>query len=377
MEVEIVESQSISQSQLAAWQHLFETATDVRFYHHPHWVQSIAKHLSPAHLDLAFLTIDGTLSMVVPLCGSSSEARCAHPAHDHLSLNDLLITPKLEQHTNLLLQAVRYTLVASVNNWSDWQVSNLPQHSALITALGQIDSSLYSEDVHAHATNIRTKQMHTPGIWLVNQTHYSASFDCSGDNCPPTGKLKRNLRRLRKQLNEEGDIRVETATDADTLALAFEQFLLVEASGWKGNNQHASAISEDKSLTEFYRSLLEPETSGLNPEINLLWCNDECIAAQFGLRTNNCLSLLKIGYNENFARFSPGYLLLESILDQTSKRGIKTLSLVTSPPWAERWHPNTVPVWHISYYNQSTRGMALNHLDWLKQTAKSRLKKAA
>lgn len=377
MDVEIVESGSISQAQMTAWQRLFETDSDARFYHHPHWVLSIAKNLSPTTLGLAFLKIDGSLSMVLPLCGSSGHKRCTHPAHDHLSLNDLLIEPALKQDEQKLLQAINAILEVSDRSWSDWQISNLPQSSALVSALAKIDDSLVKEDVQAHTTTIHTAPLNTVGNWLVKQTRYSASFDCSSDDCPPTGKLKRNLRRLRKQINEEGELRVETATDDDALALAFEQFLLVEASGWKGSDENATAINADESLREFYRSLTKPESDGLHPEINLLWCNDECIAAQFGLRTNNCLSLLKIGYNENYARFSPGYLLLESVLEQTNSRGIATLSLVTSPPWADRWHPDTIPVWHINYYNQSTRGNALNQLNRLKQAAKSRIKKVA
>jgi len=116
---------------------------------------------------------------------------------------------------------------------------------------------------------------------------------------------------------------------------------------------------------------------GIEPQINLLWCDDTCIAAQFGIRTGTTLSLLKIGYNEQYARFSPGYLLLESILDKAVDHDIKLLSLVTSPPWAQRWHPDTEPVWQLSHYNNSAFGAALHTFDGFKHVVKQRFKQAA
>jgi len=69
-------------------------------------------------------------------------------------------------------------------------------------------------------------------------------------------------------------------------------------------------------------------------------------------------------------------VLLESILADAPSRGIETLSLVTSPPWSERWHPDTMPVWQINHYNDSIAGKSMHKIEQLKQAAKIRIKRA-
>jgi len=315
--------------------------------------------------------------MVLPLCNPPADSRRVHPTHDHLSLNDVLAHASLTQDEPTFFNAIQQVLSATGDNWWDWQISNVPKHSALIQILGKINANLVNTEAPATTTSINTNTKLSNGRWFLQHSRFSASFDCRSEACPPQGKLKRNLRRLRKQLEEQGNVCIEHVVDADALPRAFDVFLQVEASGWKGADKSATAIGDDEQLRAFYQSLLTPSTQGLQPEINLLWCDEHCIAAQFGLRTGDYLSLLKIGYNEEYARYSPGYLLLESVLASTQTRNIHTLSLVTSPPWAERWHPNTVPVWHVNYYNHCSMGIALHQFNRFKQAAKARLKQAA
>ncbi len=374
MDVELVDCKAINPAQLEAWQQLFESVPHARFYQHPHWFKCIADHLSMPELCLGFVSIDAQLRMVLPLQDSNAGSHRLHPAHDHLSLNDVLIHPSLSNDNNTLLSAINAALNHVGRNWAAWKITNIPQHSDLIQSLASISSWMDDDQEQATAIHFQTERDGTSDSWLIKKTRQSASFDCGSDECPPHGKLRRNLRRLRKQMSEAGTLRVENVCEPDQLQDAYQQFLNVEASGWKGAANDSTAIAANADLNAFYQSLLNPDTAGLQAEINLLWCDEHCVAAQFGMRTGHTLSLLKIGYDEAYARFSPGYLLLESILANAPGREITTLSLVTSPPWAERWHPITVPVWQLNHYNNSTRGIAASQVDRLKQAAKNRLK---
>ncbi len=375
MDVELIESNAISPDQLEAWRQLFDKDADARFYQHPHWHQCIAEHLSPAQLMLGFLTVGDQLQMVLPLCSSAGDRHRAHPLHDHLSLNDVLIHPSLANNADQLLKAIRLTLDKPGTGWWDWKVSNLANSGSFTQTLTK--ALMSKNNCDSALDDNKTAQLNASDNWLLTQTRESASFNCTSDERAPTGKLRRNLRRLRKQLQERGELRVEIVVNPEQLTDAYEHFLAIEASGWKGSGDKAPAISANPELKAFYQALLSPSIAGIEPQINLLWCDDICVAAQFGIRTSSCLSLLKIGYNEEYARYSPGYLLLESILDKTPEHGIKTLSLVTSPPWAERWHPDTEPVWQLNHYNSSPIGTALHKLDDLKHVVKKRLKQAA
>lgn len=377
MKLETADCNNLSPAQLEAWLQLFESATNARFYQHPHWFQCIAEHLSQTKLTVVFVSAHDQLQMVVPLGNATGTHSLAHPAHDHLSLNDILFHPELSDHPNQLFSYLNAALCEVGKTWLDWQISNVPHFSPLVHSLKANNQASTQLDGDASTVSLHIERNSETDHWMIKKTRQSASFDCSSDTCPPRGKLKRNLRRLRKQMEEQAELRVEQVTEPEQLTSAFEHFLRIEASGWKGQGDEATAISSNPELVAFYAALLTPSARGITPTINLLWSGEQCTAAQFGLRTGQCLSLLKIGYNEAFARFSPGYLLLESVLADVPAKGIETLSLVTSPPWSERWHPDTVPVWHINRYNNSTLGSAKHQMDKLKQLAKSQIKKAA
>jgi len=382
MDVEIADVSALAPNQLEAWLQLFESAPDTRFYHHPHWIQSFATHLNSGKLLLAFVSTDQKLQLVMPLNNATGQKRLLHPAHDHLSLNDILVHPELANEPDALFSAIDAVLDKVGEHWLDWQMANVPHNSPLIQRLLETDQTSFDLDsAAAQSANVHwlrtTREKVTTEHWLLKCTRQSASFGCASKDCPPHGKLKRNLRRLRKQIEELGELRVEQVSKQADLERAFDHFLTVEASGWKGQGDEAPAISANPDLVQFYHALLSPSSSGIAAEINLLWCGEDCVAVQFAQRTENCLSLLKIGYDERYAKFSPGSLLLESVLENAKNDALETLSLVTSPPWADRWHPDTVPVWHINRYNKTTLGTALQHIDRLKQMAKSRLRKVA
>jgi len=204
----------------------------------------------------------------------------------------------------------------------------------------------------------------------------SAWFDCSNPDFSIPGKLRRNLRRLRKQLDEQGTQRWEQVSEGLALEQAFREFLKVEAAGWKGRESSGTAIGLSPVLERFYHAVMMADDLELKPSINLLWLDEKCIAAQFTLQTKECLSLLKIGYDEEYARFSPGSLLLENVLEQAIEESIDKVSLVSSPPWAQRWNPENMHVWQLTHYNDNTAGNAVRYLDNIKQLALSRIKHA-
>lgn len=380
MQVELVDLPNIDSAQRDRWLALFHAATDARFFVHPHWLQCVASELMPAGLRVVFLYQEDTLSLVLPLCEAHGKTRRRHPAHDHLSLNDLLIHPNLAESPTQLHLAIECALNEAGKGWWDWQISNVPHHSVLVQHLierGNSNSTLNTGTETGLNLDICTTSNDSANNWRMRISRQSASFDCTSEECPPHAKLKRNLRRLRNQLQDGATLSVETVTDKQALENAFDVFLETESSGWKGNNADATAIATDTALTGFYRALLNSNSNDIEPVINLLWRDQTCCAAQFGLRIGTRLSLLKIGYNEDYARYSPGYLLLESVLADAKENGIQTVSLVTSPPWADRWHPDKEPVWQICRYNNNPFGTALRQFDKFKDAAKSRIKSAA
>jgi len=350
----LIHHDSLTTDSIAAtdWLLLLSEQPQSRFYHHPDWYLAIDEHLLPGKIELSSIRRDNAVVAIMPGVYNAQRHRLATPVHDHLSLGDVILRPGLD--TDAIEQTFDTLLSDSSSALWDWQIGNLPAHTPLA----------------------RTATDHEKTHTQVRMARESAWFDLS-DSPVPGGKLRRNLNRLRSKLGSEGAITLQWVTDQAELPAAYEHFLTLESSGWKGRSGQSTAIAHDPALSGFYRRLLHPVFPGLKPLITLLWLDQRCIAAQFGLRTGDCISLLKIAYQEEFASYSPGSLLLQDVMAEAALRSVRTLSLVTSPQWASRWHPEIEPVWHVTRYAGNSGGLALKTLDRIKQTARARLRSAA
>ena len=147
----------------------------------------------------------------------------------------------------------------------------------------------------------------------------AAIFDCERPFDELMARLskhfRRNLRSHRKKLASLANVQFMTTTDEADLAVEFETFLDVEASGWKGQAGVGSAIALHPEITSFYRRFAIELSGGDHSEINALYADGRCIASQFCVLSGEQYSILKIAYDEGYARIAPGLLLLEQTLD--------------------------------------------------------------
>jgi CelD/BcsL family acetyltransferase involved in cellulose biosynthesis len=174
-------------------------------------------------------------------------------------------------------------------------------------------------------------------------------FDCER---PFPDLMDRLSRHFRKQLRNYGnrlaklsDVRFESTTVETPSAPAFDAFLEVEASGWKGEAGTGSAVRLDPERLAFYRSLATRFEDGEGCEINTLSAEGRCIAAEFCMRTGRQYACLKIGYDEDFARVSPGHLLHVRTLERCcGDSGISRYDQLSDAAWLASWRPDAVPL---------------------------------
>jgi hypothetical protein len=187
----------------------------------------------------------------------------------------------------------------------------------------------------------------TPEQYCAHQSAPADVFDCEQPFDELIGRLtkhfRRNLRSHRNRLSSLAGVRFVSATEGDDLATEFEAFLGVEASGWKGPLGRGSAIGLHPELASFYQRLTTELAGHDQCEINSLYADGHCIASQFCVLNGEQYSILKIGYNEDYARIGPGLLLLEHTLERCcNDPTIKRMSLVTDGTWQRDWHPDVV-----------------------------------
>jgi hypothetical protein len=153
--------------------------------------------------------------------------------------------------------------------------------------------------------------------------------------------FRKQLRNCRNRLTRLADVRFETAADDGALAAAFDTFLDVEASGWKGATGTRTAIRFKASQPAFFRQLASTFGCGDRCEINALFAEGHCIAAEFCIRTGEEYSCAKIGYDERYARLSPGHLLHARTLERCClDPEIKRYNQISHAAWLDVWHPD-------------------------------------
>jgi hypothetical protein len=124
-------------------------------------------------------------------------------------------------------------------------------------------------------------------------------------------KKRKELRRQRKRLAEAGTLLSSTVSESTAMAAALEDFLALEAAGWKGRAGTA-AHGHDR-----IRKFMAKAVTGLahdgKARIDRLHANDQPIAAMVTLQSGTTAWCWKIAYDEAFARFSPGVQLLMEV----------------------------------------------------------------
>jgi CelD/BcsL family acetyltransferase involved in cellulose biosynthesis len=213
---------------------------------------------------------------------------------------------------------------------------------------------------------------------------------CNYISCAPFDELsdkfsknfRGNLRKARNKLMNLSGVEYVTARRQPQLGQALDEFLEVEASGWKGATGAQTAIKLDVRLKNFYRSLCETFSPNDACEINLLKADGRCIAGQFCLVVGDTSYILKIGYDESYVHVAPGNMLLEYSLRRYWQEGVvKYLNLVTDTPWHANWKPHSYAVSNAYVFNATPAGLAASALlrfeNYLRGKYKDRLKPLA
>ena len=186
--------------------------------------------------------------------------------------------------------------------------------------------------------------------------------------------LRKHLRWCRRQLEALGKVEFVCSRDPQLLVDLLDEFLSLEASGWKGASGEATAIKLDPSLLQFYSGLLARFANSGQCEINLLRLNDRAVAGKFCLISGGTWYQLKIAYDEAFDKYSPGSVLLEEVMGRLCKdESIQIASFLTGASWAERWHALEVGVYRVVAPNHTLAGRIALQKIKLRRVVRERL----
>ena len=167
-------------------------------------------------------------------------------------------------------------------------------------------------------------------------------FDCTGPyeqiSARYTDLRKKNLQKGWKRIERTGAFEVKSVRGSEEGLWAFDEFLRIEGSGWKG--QQGSSIAADPKLAQFWKELFLLQSAGLYAEINLMMLDGAAIAGQFCVVSGRTAYVHKIAYDEAHKRLSPGHLFIEYLLKKScADPQIDIVSVVSGAAWHADWAP--------------------------------------
>lgn len=331
------------------------------FEHLPEWYRSYAEALEADDESLRFYTVhaSGALQAIIPL--KATRLRLMRrtvnvvtlPFDDHLPFGDIVCDPAVDvaQLGTALLDHLRHSA------GSRWDLLVLPR----------VLDGAAAGHLASRVPTFRRARGAQGGCDVV------VLGEAEGVRSLISGKFARDLRRRANKLRQQGAVEFEVASGQADLMRAFEEFLAVEASGWKGRAGAGTAIALSPRLVNFYRALIENFSAIGGCEISLLRVAGRCVAAQFALVVDGSWYLLKMGYDESLSAMAPGNLLVEHALERhCAGSGVAEVNLVSDAQWHQSWNPASTDV-HTHYVaNRTITGLLTIALLRVKERLRAR-----
>ena len=281
-----------------AWENLSRRSIEPNVFMDPGFALSAVQHI-PVSLRPSFLltwaagahdhpsALTGLFSLQIPKPGSGRMAR-------------MWCTPMMALGTPLIDRRESFAALDLMHRY-------LADHHGHIDALMMPQLSLQGPAAvtmlrHAKANNLET---------TVFERRFRAVVTNRGDpeeflRTFISAKKRKELRRQRRRLEDLGELTYSSARTPEDVRKAMEQFLALEASGWKGG-QH-SALLSDPSTATFVRSMSRFFAKQGVCRIDALELESNPIAMGIVLSANDTAFYWKTAYDETYARYSPGVL---------------------------------------------------------------------
>lgn len=149
----------------------------------------------------------------------------------------------------------------------------------------------------------------------------------------------RGFRSKLKRLHTEGAITFNEARDPVDVRRRTEEFLALEARGWKGRDR--TAMSIDRYRAAFAREALYKLAERDMCRVHTLDLNGKAIASLIVLRESGSAYTWKTAYNEDYAKYSPGTLLMmdttKMLLDDPNIMRTDSLAVPDHPVMSHLW----------------------------------------
>lgn len=144
----------------------------------------------------------------------------------------------------------------------------------------------------------------------------------------PTKRRKEFARQMRR-LGELGAVTIETVSETAAVRAGFEEFLALEAKGWKG--QGGTALASSEATQKFALEIVSRLSAIDCCRVSAIRVDDRAVAMLVTILSADTAYSWKIAFDEAFARFSPGaQLMLEAASALLAESGVQRIDSLAS-----------------------------------------------
>ena len=167
--------------------------------------------------------------------------------------------------------------------------------------------------------------------------------------------ILQDVPRKMRNLSKQGELRLEMVTQPSELDAALTECFALEAKGWKG--QTGSPMRAQPATHRFYTDIARQMSARGRFALCLLRLNQRIIAFEYWLRGSGHIEMLKISFDPEFSKLSPGGVLRYLALKQEIETGDSTSYHLGRPSdWKLRWTGVVQPLCTLRVYARTVKG---------------------
>ena len=172
-----------------------------------------------------------------------------------------------------------------------------------------------------------------------------------------SSRRRQDYRRSRRRLEQSGPVSFDLRLPSvSTVAAELAEVMRVEAGGWK--RQRGSALANDARLGDYFRELALRMAARGSLRICFLRVAGEAIATQLAIEHARRWWILKIGYDEKWAGYSPGIQLMWDVLRHAGESGLEGVEMLGSAEeWLSIWTRESREFRTLVFYPHNLRGL--------------------
>lgn len=333
------------------WREVCSRAARDEPFFRPEWVSTYLGAFAPdARLLLLEARVDGRLTAVLPLVETRSGWRrlWLHKLQGAANIHSCRFDITCEDGpAGEAAVAGIWTALRGIRGWDLIEIPRVPQGGAAEALLTQAARDGYPTGVWR-------------GFWRPMESPY-IEVDLAPGEDPTTvarhAHFRRNVRRRLRRAMEEYDVRLRRVDEADPEAL--KVFFELERRSWKG--KAGTAIACNTATSDFYDGVATAAARSGYLSLYFLDFDGIPVAGHLGLRHKGRYYMPKVAYDEDYARFSPGQLLLRGIIEDVSKDGPAVVDFLgLMAPWKADWTEKVLPHSSCFIYRKGVRGRVLH-----------------